>query len=235
MKRVRSDRRRRGVALVAVAVVGLSLLLLTVGILGVVRADVVSIRHSEREIQMRLAAASAVDVILDRLGEQRMDLASGGRPQLDPRLEMFELDANRIVVARILEPPSGRSVLSPEAGRLDLNLCDEQMLRETGLFTDVEVAAVLATDPEVLMLDEPLAGLGPEESEVFGEKLIQMRRDLGLTIIIIEHHVPFMLRVCDYVYVLNFGQLLAEGKPEQIRTNREVAQAYMGQDAATLA
>ena len=104
-----------------------------------------------------------------------------------------------------------------------------------GTLKQVEVAAVLATDPEVLMLDEPLAGLGPEESEVFGEKLIQMRRDLGLTIVIIEHHVPFMLRVCDYVYVLNFGQLLAEGKPEQIRTNREVAQAYMGQDAATLA
>ena len=104
-----------------------------------------------------------------------------------------------------------------------------------GTLKQVEVAAVLATDPEVLMLDEPLAGLGPEESEVFGEKLIQMRRDLGLTIVIIEHHVPFMLRVCDYVYVLNFGKLLAEGKPEQIRTNREVAQAYMGQDAATLA
>lgn len=104
-----------------------------------------------------------------------------------------------------------------------------------GMLKQVEVAAVLATDPEVLMLDEPLAGLGPEESEVFGEKLIQMRRDLGLTIVIIEHHVPFMLRVCDYVYVLNFGQLLAEGKPEQIRTDRQVAQAYMGQDAATLA
>jgi branched-chain amino acid transport system ATP-binding protein len=104
-----------------------------------------------------------------------------------------------------------------------------------GMLKQVEVAAVLATDPEILMLDEPLAGLGPEESEAFGDKLTQMRRDLGLTIVIIEHHVPFMLRVCDYVYVLNFGQLLAEGKPEQIRTNREVAQAYMGQDAATLA
>ena len=104
-----------------------------------------------------------------------------------------------------------------------------------GMLKQVEVAAVLATDPEILMLDEPLAGLGPEESEAFGEKLIQMRRELGLTIVIIEHHVPFMLRVCDYVYVLNFGQLLAEGRPEQIRTNREVAQAYMGQDAATLA
>ena len=104
-----------------------------------------------------------------------------------------------------------------------------------GTLKQVEVAAVLATDPDILMLDEPLAGLGPEESEVFGNRLIEMRRDLGITIVIIEHHVPFMLRVCDYVYVLNFGKLLAEGKPEVIRTNRDVAEAYMGEGAATLA
>jgi branched-chain amino acid transport system ATP-binding protein len=104
-----------------------------------------------------------------------------------------------------------------------------------GMLKQVEVAAVLCTDPQILMLDEPLAGLGPEESEIFGNKLIQMRQELGITIVIIEHHVPFMLRVCDYVYVLNFGRLLAEGKPEAIRTNREVAEAYMGQGAATLA
>jgi branched-chain amino acid transport system ATP-binding protein len=104
-----------------------------------------------------------------------------------------------------------------------------------GMLKQVEVAAVLATDPDILMLDEPLAGLGPEESEEFGNRLIEMRRDLGITIVIIEHHVPFMLRVCDYVYVLNFGKLLAEGKPETIRTNRDVAEAYMGEGAATLA
>lgn len=104
-----------------------------------------------------------------------------------------------------------------------------------GMLKQVEVAAVLATDPDVLMLDEPLAGLGPEESEVFGNRLIEMRRDLGITIVIIEHHVPFMLRVCDYIYVLNFGRLLAEGKPETIRTNKDVAEAYMGEGAATLA
>jgi branched-chain amino acid transport system ATP-binding protein len=104
-----------------------------------------------------------------------------------------------------------------------------------GMLKQVEVAAVLATDPDILMLDEPLAGLGPEESEEFGTRLLEMRQDLGLTIVIIEHHVPFMLRVCDYLYVLNFGRLLAEGVPDQIRTNRDVAEAYMGEGAATLA
>ncbi len=104
-----------------------------------------------------------------------------------------------------------------------------------GTLKQCEVAAVLATDPDILMLDEPLAGLGPEESEDFGNRLLEMRRDLGITIVIIEHHVPFMLRVCDYIYVLNFGRLLAEGKPETIRTNRDVAEAYMGEGAAALA
>ncbi len=103
-----------------------------------------------------------------------------------------------------------------------------------GMLKQVEVAAVIATDPEVLMLDEPLAGLGPEESEEFGERLLQMRSELGLTLVVIEHHVPFMLRVCDYLYVLNFGKLLAEGKPDAIRTNTAVAEAYMGEGAATL-
>ncbi|MFP5310030.1 MAG: ABC transporter ATP-binding protein [Actinomycetes bacterium] len=104
-----------------------------------------------------------------------------------------------------------------------------------GTLKQCEVAAVLATDPDVLMLDEPLAGLGPEESEEFGNRLLEMRKELGLTIVIIEHHVPFMLRVCDYIYVLNFGRLLAEGLPEDIRTNSDVAEAYMGEGAATLA
>ena len=104
-----------------------------------------------------------------------------------------------------------------------------------GMLKQVEVAAVLGTDPDVLMLDEPLAGLGPEESDEFGQRLLEMRRDLALTIVVIEHHVPFMLRVCDYIYVLNFGRLLAEGKPEAIRQNRDVAEAYLGEGAATLA
>lgn len=117
-----------------------------------------------------------------------------------------------------------------------LHLADERLGGLSyGMLKQVEVAAVLATDPDILMLDEPLAGLGPEESEIFGERLLRMRRELGLTIVIIEHHVPFMLRVCDYVYVLNFGQLLAEGLPETIRTNKDVAEAYMGEGAATLA
>ena len=101
-----------------------------------------------------------------------------------------------------------------------------------GTLKQCEVAAVLATDPDLLMLDEPLAGLAPEESHRFGDRLLEMREDLGLTILVIEHHVPFMLRVCDYLYVLNFGSLLAAGEPDDIRGNSVVAEADLGEEAA---
>ncbi|MBI2168313.1 MAG: ABC transporter ATP-binding protein [Actinobacteria bacterium] len=104
-----------------------------------------------------------------------------------------------------------------------------------GTLKQVEVAAVLGTDPDVLMLDEPLAGLSPEEGEAFGDRILEMREELGLTVVVIEHHVPFVLRVCDYIYVLNFGQLLAEGEPHDIRGNLAVAEAYMGEGATALA
>ena len=97
-----------------------------------------------------------------------------------------------------------------------------------GTLKMVETAAVLATDPEILMLDEPLAGTGPEEGQAYCDRLKEMRRELGLTIIMIEHHVPLVLGTSDYVYVLESGQLLAEGTPDEIRTNRQVAEAYMG-------
>ena len=104
-----------------------------------------------------------------------------------------------------------------------------------GTLKMVEVAAVLATDPSILMLDEPLAGASGEEGSAFCDRVEQMRDELGLSIILIEHHVPLVLRTSDYVYVLNFGALLAEGMPDEVRDNAEVAEAYMGEGASTLA
>jgi branched-chain amino acid transport system ATP-binding protein len=94
----------------------------------------------------------------------------------------------------------------------------------------VEIATVLATDPEVLLLDEPSSGMGPEESERLGDVLLDLRREFGLTIAMIEHHVPLVVRVCDYVYCLNFGELLAEGLPGDVRNHPEVVRAYLGED-----
>jgi branched-chain amino acid transport system ATP-binding protein len=102
-----------------------------------------------------------------------------------------------------------------------------------GLQKLTEIAAVLASDPEFLMLDEPTSGMSPEEAKTFGELLLRLRRELNLTVLMIEHHVPLVVAVCDYVYCLNFGKLLAEGGPDEIRRHPEVVAAYLGEEHAT--
>jgi branched-chain amino acid transport system ATP-binding protein len=92
----------------------------------------------------------------------------------------------------------------------------------------LELGCALATDPDILLLDEPTSGMGPDESDELGERLLVLRREFGLTMLVIEHHVPLVLRVCDHVYVLNFGQLLAAGTPAEVQSHPEVIAAYLG-------
>ena len=96
----------------------------------------------------------------------------------------------------------------------------------------IEVGTVLATDPDLLLLDEPSSGMGPDEAHEFGERLLTLRKTLNLTVLMIEHHVPLVVGVCDYVYVLNFGQILTEGKPQAVRNHPEVVAAYLGGEVA---
>jgi branched-chain amino acid transport system ATP-binding protein len=100
-----------------------------------------------------------------------------------------------------------------------------------GVLKRVELGAVLATDPDLLLLDEPTSGMGPEEAHAFGATLLELRREFDLTVVMIEHHVPLVAQVCDYVYCLNFGELLGEGTPDEVRSNPEVIRAYLGQEA----
>jgi branched-chain amino acid transport system ATP-binding protein len=91
-----------------------------------------------------------------------------------------------------------------------------------------DLAMALATDPELLMLDEPTSGMSPEEAHQLGETLRFLRDSLNLTILMIEHHVPLVVGVCDFVYCFNFGQVLAAGRPDQIQSHPEVIAAYLG-------
>jgi branched-chain amino acid transport system ATP-binding protein len=91
-----------------------------------------------------------------------------------------------------------------------------------------DLAMALATDPDVLLLDEPSSGMGPEEAHQLGATLRFLRDSLNLTILMIEHHVPLVVDLCDYVYVLNFGELLAKGEPQEIQRHPEVIAAYLG-------
>jgi branched-chain amino acid transport system ATP-binding protein len=99
-----------------------------------------------------------------------------------------------------------------------------------GVLKRVEIATVLATDPDVLLLDEPSSGMGPEEAHALGDTLLELRRAFGLSIAMIEHHVPLVVRVCDYVYCLDFGELLTEGLPEDVRRHPAVVAAYLGDE-----
>jgi branched-chain amino acid transport system ATP-binding protein len=92
----------------------------------------------------------------------------------------------------------------------------------------LELGCALATDPDILLLDEPSSGMGPDEAAELGRRLLALREQVGLTVLLIEHHVPLVTSVCDYVYVLNFGRLLAEGQPSAIKRHPEVVAAYLG-------
>ncbi|MCW2599524.1 MAG: amino acid/amide transporter ATP-binding protein 1, family [Frankiales bacterium] len=95
----------------------------------------------------------------------------------------------------------------------------------------LELGCALATDPDILLLDEPTSGMGPEESDELGDRLLVLRREFGLTMLVIEHHVPLVLRVCDHVYVLNFGRMLAQGTPLEVQSHPDVIAAYLGGEA----
>src|SRR3954469_2455743 len=100
-----------------------------------------------------------------------------------------------------------------------------------GVLKRVEIATALATDPDLLMLDEPGSGMGPDEADELGDELLALRQEFDLSIIMIEHHVPLVVRICDYVYCLNFGEMLTEGLPDAVRNHPEVVAAYMGEEA----
>lgn len=100
-----------------------------------------------------------------------------------------------------------------------------------GLAKVVELVCVLLRRPRLLLLDEPSSGLSPEETERVGQVLRDVHARHGLTIFMIEHDMSLAMSVCEHIYVLNFGMLIAEGRPKDIRVNPQVIEAYLGQEA----
>ena len=92
----------------------------------------------------------------------------------------------------------------------------------------LEIARALATGPRLLLLDEPAAGMNPAEKDDLSDLIRRIREHFSLTILLIEHHVPLVMRLCDRIAVLNFGERIALGPPEAVRRDPRVVEAYLG-------
>ena len=121
----------------------------------------------------------------------------------------------------------------------------EELLKEVGLYSlrnelatnlpygkqrRLEIARALAIQPKILYLDEPAAGMNPQETKELTELIDHIRGKYKLTVILIEHDMSLVMKICKRIYVLNYGKMIANGTPEEIKQNEFVVKAYLGEE-----
>lgn len=121
----------------------------------------------------------------------------------------------------------------------------EELLKEVGLYSlrnelatnlpygkqrRLEIARALAIQPKILYLDEPAAGMNPQETKELTELIDHIREEYKLTVILIEHDMSLVMKICERIYVLNYGKMIANGTPEEIKQNEFVVKAYLGEE-----
>jgi len=92
----------------------------------------------------------------------------------------------------------------------------------------LEIVRALATEPKILFLDEPAAGMNPNETANLTELIRQIQKDFDITVVLIEHDMSLVMNVCERIYVLEYGKLIAHGTPSEIQSNSAVIKAYLG-------
>lgn len=95
----------------------------------------------------------------------------------------------------------------------------------------LEIARALATHPKLLLLDEPAAGMNPQETQELMNMIKWIRKEFGLSILLIEHDMSLVMGICERIYVLEYGSIIASGTPAEIQSNKEVIRAYLGGEA----
>ncbi len=104
----------------------------------------------------------------------------------------------------------------------------------TGTRRVVEIAGLLTLEPTVLLLDEPSAGIAQSESDALGELLLRIRQELGTTMVVIEHDLPLLGRICDRMVAMDLGRVIASGTPDEVRAHPEVVRSYLGVEQAAI-